>query len=273
MIPLEARPPHPRRVCAPDVTVVVVHHRTPRLLEQCLAHLQACPPRARLETLVVDNASPDRQVAPAAARFGQVRFHRNARNLGFAAACNQGLRLGQGRSCLLLNPDVRIDGPAIDGLVELLDRHPEAGVAAPRLTHLDGSLQFSCRRFPSLRAVLLRGLHLRRLAPGAVDRYLMADWDHATYRAVDWVIGACVLVRRAAVEAVGGFDEGFFLYYEDVDLCFRLGQAGWTVLYDPRLTVSHAHRRESAALLPRRQTLEHLRSLVRLFRKHRFPVW
>ncbi|MEW6755307.1 MAG: glycosyltransferase family 2 protein [Candidatus Latescibacterota bacterium] len=223
--------------------------------------------------MVVDNASPESQVAQTAARFGPVRFQRNARNLGFAAACNQGLHLGRGRYCLLLNPDVLIDGPAIDGLLELLDQHPEAAVAAPRLVHLDGSLQLSCRRFPSLRAILLRGLHLRRLAPVAVDRYLMADWDHATCRAVDWVIGACLMVRRSAVEAVGGFDAGFFLYYEDVDLCYRARQAGWSVLYDPGLVVPHAHRRESAALLPRRQTIEHLRSLVRLFWKHRFPLW
>ncbi|MEW6754728.1 MAG: glycosyltransferase [Candidatus Latescibacterota bacterium] len=168
--PARAAEPHTvpsGRTSLPDVSVVVVHYRTPRLLDRCLSHLQACPSRVHLETIVVDNASPESQVAQTAARLGPVRFQRHARNLGFAAACNQGLHLGQGRYCLLLNPDVSIDGPAIDGLVDLLDQHPEAAVAAPRLVHLDGSLQLSCRRFPSLRAILLRGLHLRRLAPAA----------------------------------------------------------------------------------------------------------
>jgi GT2 family glycosyltransferase len=151
----------------------------------------------------------------------------NEDNVGFARACNQGIRMGEGAYCLLLNPDAVIDGASLQGLVASMEGHSEPGLVAPRLVYPDGSLQLSVRRFPTLRAIGLRILRLDGLFPGPVDRYLMRDWDHEEGRDVDWVIGACMLLRRKAVEEVGLLDEGFFMYYEDIDLCYRMGQQGW----------------------------------------------
>lgn len=278
--PGQAIPPAETRTTArsipaavPDLTIVIVHHGTPALLRDCLAHLLARPPQAPFEVIVVDNPARRGDPSTAVAGFPKVRLVRNPANLGFATACNQGLRLGQGRAGLLLNPDARIDGPTIDGLLVALDRHPRCGAVAPRLVNPDGSLQWSCRRVPTLGAILLRGLHLGWLRRAQVDAYLMTDWDHGVAAEVDWAIGACLLLRRQAVAEIGWLDEGFFLYYEDLDLCLRLHQAGWSVRYEPGLVVEHQHRRQSARLLPRRQTWEHLRSLRRLVRKHPLPWW
>lgn len=265
--------PDPAGTPPADLTVVIVHHRTPDLLRPCLSRLLRAPPRATWQAIVVDNPADSVTASAVADEFPQVQWVHNTVNVGFAAACNQGLQRARGLYCLLLNPDARIDGATLDGLLASMAEHPRAGVVAPRLVYPDGTLQLSCRRFPTLRAVLLRGLHLRWLCPSAVDAYLMADWDHATLRPVDWVIGACLLLRREALDAVGALDEGYFLYYEDADLCLRMKQVGWDVLYDPELTVEHQHRRESASLLPRRQTVAHLLSLIRLFRKHPLGWW
>ena len=255
------------------VAVVIVHYDTPRLLRCCLASLYGDPSSAIETVMVIDNASPDRTVEKLPAEFPQVEFQFNRRNLGFAAANNQGIRATREPYCLLLNPDAFIRAAAIETLVEFMETESTAGVVAPQLLNPDGSVQLSCRRFPTLRAVLLRGTHLAGLFPGPVYRYLMRDWDHGRADQVDWVIGACMMLRRAALDEVGLLDQKFFLYYEDADLCRRLGLAGWGVYYEPLARARHEHRRTSANRLPNRTTLVHLHSLVRLFRKHRLPLW
>jgi len=256
-----------------DTDVVIVHYSTPDLLRRCLEALTGMASAALGQVVVVDNASPGRDVEEMRGVFPGVAFQLNDRNLGFAAACNQGICRTASPYCLLLNPDAVLDGEALGALERCLAELPEAGAAAPRLINSDGSLQWSCRRFPTLRAVLVRGARLEELWPGPVDAYLMRDWDHGHRAPVDWALGACLLLRRVAVEQVGLLDEDYFLYYEDTDLCRRLGLAGWPVYYEPAAVVQHEHRRESAGLVPGRPARAHLRSLVRLFRKHRFPIW
>jgi len=254
-----------------SLSIVIVHYNTVGLLRQCLASL--CAEELGCEIVVLDNASLDRSVRKLPEEFPQVRFVFNEENVGFARACNQGIRMGEREYCMLLNPDAIIDGAAIRGLVACMEGHPEAGLVAPKLVYPDGSLQLSVRRFPSLRAIGLRILRLNRLFPGPVDRYLMQDWDHGEGRDVDWVMGACMLLRWEALEEVGLLDEGFFMYYEDIDLCYRMGQQGWKVRYEPRFAVRHEHQRDSASWVPNRLAWVHLRSLVRLFGKHRFSWW
>jgi GT2 family glycosyltransferase len=254
-----------------SLSIVIVHYDTPDLLRQCLASL--CAEELPCEIVVMDNASPDRSVEKLPEEFPRVLFVFNEENVGFARACNQGIRMGEGAYCMLLNPDAIIDGAASRGLMACMEGHPEVGLVAPRLVYPDGSLQLSVRSFHTLRAILLRILRLDRLFPGPVDRYLMRDWDHAEGRVVDWVMGACMLLRRKAVEEVGLLDEGFFMYYEDIDLCYRMGQQGWKVRYEPGIAVRHEHQRDSASLLPNRLARVHLRSLVRLFSKHQLSWW
>ena len=255
------------------VDVVVVHYNTPGMLRDCLESLYACPTEDSERVVVIDNASPDRTVEQIAREFPQAEFLFNPANVGFAAACNQGVRATESAHCLLLNPDALIGSAAIQSLLAFMATHADAGVVAPRMLNPGGSLQWSCRRFPTLRAVLLRASRLDRFFPAPVDRYLMRDWDHAQAHQVDWAIGACLLVRRAALVEVGMLDEAYFMYHEDTDLCRRMQAAGWGVYYEPVAVVQHEHRRESADLLPGRAIRSHLRSLVRLFRKHRFQLW
>ena len=260
-------------VSATAVDVVIVHYNTPSLLRSCLASLSADPCSSTQQTVVIDNASPDRTVEDVAVEFPTVIFRCQQSNLGFAAACNEGIRSTQAPFCLVLNPDTLVTGQAIATILETMADRADAGIVAPRLVSTDGRLQMSCRRYPTLLAVFLRALRLGGLLPGPLDDYLMREWDHAEQRRVDWVIGGCMLLRRAAVEEIGLLDEGFFLYYEDTDLARRLTKAGWSVYYEPAATVRHEHRRESAVLFPGRATRAHFRSLVRLFRKHRFALW
>ena len=253
--------------------VVIVHFNTPCRLRSGLKSLDTTRFERLQRVVVVDNASPDRTVERIADEFPEVEFHFNGQNLGFATACNQGIRATNAAYCMLLNPDALITTPALETLLRYMENHVEVGVVAPRLINADGSLQLSCRRFPKLLPVLLRASRLANIVPAPVDDYLMRDWDHTQPGAVDWVIGACMLLRRDAVEQERLLDEDFFLYYEDTDLCRRLSDAGWEVHYEPAALVRHEHQRESASLLPGRAACAHLRSLIRLFRKHRFAFW
>jgi N-acetylglucosaminyl-diphospho-decaprenol L-rhamnosyltransferase len=219
-----------------DVDAVVVAYNSARTLRGCVERLAATP-GARV--WVVDNASPDDALATIADLPATVV--RAGRNGGFAAGCNLGVARGTARHVLLLNPDARIEPSDLRALADALDSDPELGLVAPRILEQDGSLAYSQRRFPRLRSTFAQALFLHRLRPYArwSDELIR---DPALYeRAGDpeWVSGACMLIRRAAIEQVGGLDEDFFLYCEDIDLCARLRAAGWGVAYEPAATARH----------------------------------
>lgn len=257
----------------PRVDVVIVHYNTRALLRRCLEAVCAIDDGLLGRVVVVDNASADRAVEQTSVAFPDVELICNRRNLGFAAACNRGIAVAKSSYCLLLNPDALIEERSLMVLLDCMATRPDAGVVAPRLVNPDGSLQWSCRRYPTVPALVARGARLGALLRGPVDNYLMRDWDHREMRTVDWAVGACLLLRRAALDEVGPLDERFFLYCEDTDLCRRMQLAGWKVYYEPAATVAHVHRRESAKLIPNRTHIFHLWSLLRLFRKHRFPLY
>jgi len=253
----------------PALTVLIVHHNTTALLRQCLDALRSSPADVPCEVIVIDNASPDATVRSLPRNFPTVRFRFNPRNLGFARAVNQGVRMGAGRHVLVLNPDTIVRPEDLGKLTAFMDAHPDAGACGPRLVYPDGNLQLSCRHFPTLLALGLRISRLDRLIRSPVRHYLMAEWDHSQIRDVDWIIGGCMALRREAIEQIGLLDEGFFMYYEDIDLCYRLCQKGWKVYYNPDVTVVHHHQRTSASLFPNRLSYMHARSLIRLIQKHR----
>jgi len=254
-----------------DLSIVILNYRTPDLLLDCLAALRQYPLTVGTsEMWVVDNASGDESLARVRDSYPDVQIQANEDNLGFAAGNNRGVARCSGRYFLLLNPDTRVHAGALDVLVQFMDATPDAGAAGGQLIGLDGEVQTSCREFPNLLAVILRGTPLHRLFPynPSLCRYLMNDWDHGSVRRVDWVLGACLIIRRQAWEAVGPLDEGFFMYYEDIDWCRRAGQGGWASYYVPAAKITHHHRRESARGLFSRLTKEHVKSIIRLFRKY-----
>ena len=251
------------------LAVVIVSYNTRKLIRRCIESLQAFPPRGGFEVWVVDNASRDDSVAMLRSEFPAVHVQANADNLGYAAAVNQALEASHSDYLLVLNPDIVVREGSLDRLLDFMDAHPDGGIAAAKLLNTDGTLQHSCRSFYTPRTLLLRRTPLGRLFPNSrvIRHHLLLDYDHATPRAVDWVIGACMMVRRAAADAVGGMDERFFLYFEDVDWCYRMSRQGWKVYYVPRSEMVHEHRRASAKPKLSRSFWAHLGSLLRFYEK------
>jgi len=252
-----------------DLTVVVVSHDSAAWLPDCLTSLRDTSLDPRPQVLVVDNASTDGGPDLVRERHPEVKLIANDANLGFARAVNQGWREATGRNLLVLNPDIVVQPGALMVLHDYLTSHPDVGLVAPRLVGTDGTLQYSCRRHYTAGAYLLRRTPLGRLFPGhrALRRHLMADWDHAEVREVDWVQGAAMMIRGEALGETA-LDERFFLYFEDVDLCLRLQRSGWKVVYHPAAEMVHHHQRASARGLWSRHKREHFKSWVRFSLKH-----
>lgn len=253
----------------PDVSVCIVSWNVADDLRACLQSIRAQDTPPTYEVIVADNASSDESVAMVREQFPEVELIVNDRNLGFAKATNQTLRAASGRYLMMLNPDTVLEPDCLAKLVAVADAHPEAGIVAPRLVYPDGSLQYSCRRFPTIAAAVYRNTVFGRLFPSArpAADYIMQDCDHDTQHDVDWASGACLLIRREAYEQVGELDEGFVWGSEDVDYCFRMHREGWSVLYSPVTDVIHAVGRSTdQAVVP--TIMRTHRGMYRLYSKH-----
>lgn len=259
----------------PDVSILIVVYRTPEYLHRALDSIEASHPKLSYEVIVIDN-SPDTMGSREAAEGRErVRYVPNERNIGFGRACNQAMRMARGRFHFLLNPDMEVHPGSIEALVECMEARPEAGIVAPRLHYGSGALQESCRTFYTLPIFLLRRTFLGRLFPdsGIIREHLMLDWDHGDTREVDWCIGAALMARREAVEDVGMMDERFFMYFEDVDWCFRMQQRGWRVVYHPASRMTHHYQRASSGWKPSRGFLIHIGSTFRYYEKWSFLLY
>lgn len=255
-----------------DCSVVIVNYRTDQLLGECLASLKKTTANLAVEVIVVDNGAT-LAAGELADQFPRLQLLQNAANVGFARASNQGIRLARGRHFLLLNPDTVVHEGAVEAMVGHLDAHPEVGAVGARLLDPDGSLQYSCRRFPGYLTIFFgRYALLTRLLPRnrASRDYLYLDWDHQNVREVDWVSGACLMVRREVMERVGALDEGYFLFVEDMDLCRRMRDAGWPVVYLPQAVVTHRIG-VSRGPVPAWVVWARHRGMLRYVRKHFRP--
>ncbi len=248
-----------------SVSAVIVSYNSAAYLPDCLRSLRS---EGVSSVVVVDNASSDGSVAVVQADDPAATVLETGANLGFGTAANQGVAATAGEYVLILNPDTVVEPGTVKALADALDRDPDLAVVGPRIENLDGTLYPSVRRFPNLTVAFGHAfLGLVWPANPFTRRYRMLDWDHDRAAAdVDWVGGACFLARRTAFEMVGGFDEAYFMYVEDVDLCWRLGQAGWRVGYEPGGRVVHALGGSSRSV-PYRMIAEHHRSLLRFVSK------
>jgi GT2 family glycosyltransferase len=229
---------------ATDVSVVVVSYNTRDLLRECLRSVYASAPPPR-EVFVVDNASRDESPAMVAAEFPAATVIALDRNLGFAGGNNVAIHRCRGRLILLLNPDATVAPDTISRLADALARWPRAASAGPRILNPDGSLQSSGYRFPSL----LREIRMSRRVNQVISLILGPDAPSpppTVETEVDWSDGACMMLRREAVDAVGGLDERYFLFNEEVDWCFNARRLGWTILVVPEAIVWH-HRGQSSS--------------------------
>ncbi len=260
-----------------DLSVLIVNWNVAPLLRRCLASIAVSPgvdvrgegDGLAAEVIVVDNASTDDSVAMMEREFPWVRVVRNRENVGFTRANNQALELARGRYLLFLNPDTEIVGESLVTMVRYMDAHPDVGALGPQLRYADGRIQSSRRRFPTLATAFLEStvLHLWWPNNPVARRYYVADRPDDQEQEVDWVVGACLLVRRQAVEQVGGFDERFFMYSEELDWCRRARAAGWRVVYLPAARVIHHEGKSSEQAVPARH-IHFQSSKVLYFRKH-----
>lgn len=230
--------PIPSQTGEPDVTVVVVNYNTGHLLERFFAALDAARGELNLQVIVVDNASRDNSVDILRLQYPPTELVVNAINVGFGRANNQAIPKVRGRYLLLLNTDAFMSPDTLQKTVHFMDANTCCGVLGVKLVGQDGSLQPSCRYFPTPWNVFLASTGLSRLFP---HTRLVDDmsWDHASVRECDWVPGCYYLVRREVIERVGLFDSRYFLYYEEVDHCRAVRRAGWSVIYYPFTRVLH----------------------------------
>jgi len=248
-----------------EVGAVLVSFNSAAYLPDCLRSLRS---EGVKEIVVVDNASSDGSVDAVRDTDPEVKVVQTGANVGFGTAANRGVEATGSDYVLVMNPDTVVEPGTVKALSEALDSDAGLAVVGPRIENTDGTLYPSVRRFPDL-AVAFGHAFLGLVWAGnpSTRRYRMLDWDHDRPAAdVDWVGGACVIVRRQAFDMVGGFDEAYFMYVEDVDLCWRLGQAGWRIGYEPAGRVVHALG-GSSRMVPYRMIAEHHRSLMRFVSK------
>lgn len=250
-----------------SVSAIVVSRNVREYLRQCLRSLREAGGEVVLDVWVIDNGSTDGSVALVEAEFPEAHIMRNTGNPGFAAANNQGLRASAGQYVLLLNPDAELLPGALATLCRYLDDHPQVGVVGPQLLNADGTVQSSRRRAPRLATGFVESTQLQqRLARSwLTDRYYVTDQPDDEEQAIDWLVGACLLIRRAAIDQVGLLDERFHLYSEEVEWCLRFRRAGWDVVYLPTAQVVHHSGRSSGQDLLHRH-LHHHQSKYVLYR-------
>ncbi len=252
-----------------DLSVCIVSYNCRDLLANCLRSVYAHHGASSLEVIVVDNASSDGTVEMLASEFPDVRLIASEENLGFARATNMAMAEARGDVLVMLNPDTEVRPGALGHLAGFLRQRPEAGAVGPRIEGPDGRLQYTCHVFPSVWLTLVAQLGLHRLlrSTRTFGAYDMSWWDHAQPRRVDWLSGACIATRREVWEQVGPLDEGYFMYSEDVDWCWRLSQAGWERWYLPGATVVH-HEAGSWEDAPLERILASHRANFRFFGKN-----
>lgn len=257
---------------APGVltSVLIVNYRAYREVRQCLTSLERFV-GDDVEVIVVDHDTDHHEAGELGRLFPWLRLDPVAANPGFAAGVNRAARMARGRFLLLLNPDCIFRTDVCRTLAAWLDATPDVGIAGPKILDEDGSIQASARRFPDVTTPFGgRTSWLTRVLPSnSVSRRNLLTGEHVQSAIeVDWVSGACMLIREEAFRAVGGMDEGFFLYWEDADLCRRLKGLGWKTAYQPLVSVTHVCG-ASSAHAPGRSLIAFHRSAYRYYRKHR----
>ncbi len=256
-----------------DLSVCIVNWNTREYLARCLEGvLRETDALARTggsEVIVVDNASEDGSAETVAERFPSVALIANDENRGYAAGNNQAVAASSGEFVLLLNPDVELHEGALATMLEFMRDNDGAGALGCKLLLPNGSVQQSCRTFPTPDVLLWEATGLSRLFPRSrvFGRYRMGYWGYDDVREVDQPMASCLMLRRKALDDVGTLDEQFPIYFNDVDLCLRLKQAGWRIFFTPHATALH-HHGQSTKQVRGRMIAESHRSLAAFYRKH-----
>lgn len=253
----------------PDISVVIVSWNVKDLLIKCLQSVYMLTKELDFEVFVVDNNSKDNTVSMVKDEFPQVNLIANQENLGFGKANNIALKKSRGRYVLLLNPDTELIDNSLWAMVRFMDEHPAADAIGCKLLCSDGSVQYSARHFPSVFTDLMENLYLDAVFPqnAFFNRYKMGFWAHDRMREIDVPYGACLLARRTTLEKTGYFDERFFMYYDEIDLCRRIKKARGRIYFVPDIKVIH-HGNQSYIQAVLRCDQSRCRSKLLFFEKY-----
>ena len=274
---MSARPSESGKDARPTLSICIVTWNTREMLDGCLRSIAEAPDAVSREVIVVDNASTDGTAEMMTERHPEATLIENADNLGYAAANNQALERTTAPLKLLLNPDIIVHEGALDALVALTRRRPQAGAAAPRLVLPNGKVQASCRTFPTPDIVLYEALGLNKLSPRSrrFGKYRMTWWGYNEERTVEQPMASALLLRQRALDEVGFMDEDFPIFFNDVDLCKRLREAGWEIWFTPKATMTHFGG-ASTSQVRHEMIVESHRSFLRFYVKHYrnvLPSW
>jgi len=254
------------------LSIIIVSWNVKKDLAQCLDSIRTNQTNHEHEIIVVDNASSDGTVEMVSQNYPKVRLIANQQNTGFGAANNQGVKISQGHYLLFLNPDTIVHAEALDTLIDFMDDNTNVGICSPKLLNSDGTTQGSIRSFPTFRAILYRHTIFRQLGIFRKDykKWMMRDFAYDLISDVDQPAGAALMTRASALKQVddNGFDENFFMYFEEVDLCYRIKQAGWRIVFIPTSQITHLGGR-SAEQIPSHIRMMMLQSMFIFFKKHR----
>jgi len=250
-----------------DLTIGIATWNAANLLRNCLNSIIENVTGLTYEVVVVDNGSKDETSKIMTEEFSNFIFIKNEVNEGVARARNKCLGIARSHYIILLDVDTIVLPGSFKTLIEVMDGNPQAGIGGPKLLNPDGTLQLSCRTFQTPLTVLFRGTFLGELFPNSpfVKNHLMTDWDHNEIRSVDWILGACHIIRREALSDIGQLNQRFFYLYEDVEYCWRARKRGWEVLYIPHSQITHIYQRQSAAGF-NSMTFKHVKSICRFMR-------
>lgn len=259
-----------------DLSIIILNYKSLGLVKNCLKALADLNLPYKYEIIVIDNHSNDGSAEYLRNYYFNIIFIESNKNLGFAGGNNLGLKKAKGKYILLINPDIFVLPRAVELMYDFMEQHSAAGLCGPKLLNPDGSLQYSCSHWPDWRLPFYRRTFLSQTKKGKkwISHYLMHDWDHSANRTVDALYAACYFIRRDALNEVGLFDERYFMYLEDVDLCKRFWLKKWEIWYIAQSKVIHYHQRESAlgtglkGLLKKSGRI-HLRSWIKYYFKWR----
>jgi len=247
-----------------DITIVIVNWNTKTLLRNCLKSVYQTVKEIPFEIIVVDNASHDGSVAMIAQEFPDVSVIENKENRGFGAANNQAFAVMKGRYALLLNTDAVLTKNAVHELFVFMENHEEAAMTGGQLLNHDGSRQNSIANFPTIFTLLMNASILEYLFP---NKYPSKRYDHKDPIEVESVIGACMLVRKEAMDEVGIFDERYFFFFEETDWAYQMSAAGWKIFHVPSAIIYHLQGKSIGRNV--RSRIEFYRSRYTFFRKWR----
>ena len=260
-----------------DVSIIIVGTNERGHVKKCLDSIRRSAMTCTSEVIVVDNASTDGTYEMVSADYPEARLVRHEKKMGYIHNNVMATRASTGRYVLLLNSDIELMPDTVQYMVDFMEKNPDAAVSGPRLVFEDGTLQLTCRKFPTPFIYLSRLPHFFRWVKSGkkfsnsrtVHNYLMMDYDHKAMRAVDWILSAMFLMRRSAIERIGGLDNNLFqpFYLEDVEWCFRARLNGWKVYYIPEVCAIHYYRRDSVRKFGV-LSIVHMLNILYFFNKH-----